>query len=93
MNIFTKAGAIDTLERAARTFAQVFVTLLASVQGGLLHVAWTGSLSVAGLAALVSVLNYVVASPTKGTATVSTVAVPVTQPVAPAAPSNVTPSV
>lgn len=63
MDIFTKAGAIDALERAVRTFAQTWLVLLATVQGGLLHVPWTDSLGVAGLAAVVSVLTYVVAAP------------------------------
>lgn len=63
--MFTKAFMLDAAERTVRTFAQAWLALLASVQGGLIHVAWTGTLSVAGLAALVSLLNYVVAAPTQ----------------------------
>lgn len=55
----------DTAERVVRTFAQSWLALIIGVQGGLLHVPWTASLSVAGLAALVAALNSVVAPATQ----------------------------
>jgi len=63
--VFTKAFLKDAAERVLRTFAQAWVALLAAGQGGLLHVSWLATLSVAGLAALVALLNYIVAAPSQ----------------------------
>ncbi len=52
----------DAAERAVRTAAQAALGVLGVDGLGLLDVEWTGTASVAGLAALVSVLTSVVAS-------------------------------
>lgn len=48
---------IDTADRAAATFAQTLGGALGVGSIGLLEVDWTGALSLAGAAALVSVLT------------------------------------
>lgn len=50
-------------ERAAKTFAQALIGLLSGDQLGILDIDWTASLSVATLAALVSVLTSVASAP------------------------------
>lgn len=55
--MFSRAFLKDTAERALRTFAQAWLVVTASVQGGLVHVPWGASLSIAGLAALAAVLS------------------------------------
>lgn len=52
--MFTKTFWKDTAERAVKTFAQSFVASLA-VATGLLNVDWVNALSIAGLAAVISV--------------------------------------
>lgn len=59
--MFTAAFARDAIERAVRTFAQSLLATLA-LATGLFDASWGESLSVAGLAALLSVLTSVVAS-------------------------------
>ena len=60
--MFTAPFWRATLERAVRTLAQTLVALLTSGATGLLDVDWPQSLSVAGLAALLSVLTSVAAA-------------------------------
>jgi len=50
---------VDTFDRAVATFAQAAVGALTADVTGLIDVAWPGLVSVAGLAALVSVLTSV----------------------------------
>lgn len=57
--MFTKPFLVATAERAVKTFAQVLVALLTTDAVGVLDVDWTGVLSAAALAALVSVLSSV----------------------------------
>ncbi len=55
-SIFTRSFFKDAAERAIKTFAQVLAALLGANQAGILDADWTGSLSVAGMAAVVSIL-------------------------------------
>ncbi|QIM19465.1 holin [Leucobacter coleopterorum] len=55
----TKQFWLETGERAVKTFAQSAVALLTAGAAGLLGVDWLQLVSVAGLAALVSVLTSV----------------------------------
>jgi hypothetical protein len=48
---------MDTLDRAIATFAQAALATLASGASGLFDIAWTEVASIAGLAALISVLT------------------------------------
>jgi len=57
--MFTKAFAAAALERAVKTFAQTLAALLVADGAGLLETAWVADLSVAGMAAVVSVLTSV----------------------------------
>lgn len=56
-SIFTRSFFKDAAERSIKTFAQVLAALLASNATGLLDADWPSSLSVAGLAAVVSILS------------------------------------
>lgn len=56
-----------TLERAVKTFAQALAALLLADGTGLLNTAWVDRLSVAGMAALLSVLTSVASAPFGGT--------------------------
>ena len=60
--MFTKAFAAAALERAVKTFAQTLAALLVADGTGLLETAWVADLSVAGMAAVVSVLTSVASS-------------------------------
>ena len=60
--MLTRAFWIATAERALRTFCQALVALLSANATGLLDAQWQGSLSAAGLAALLSVLTSVASS-------------------------------
>lgn len=63
----SKVFWVDVVERAVKTFAQAAVAVLTSGVFGLLDVDWLTLVSVAGLAALVSVLTSVASgSVTKG---------------------------
>lgn len=64
--MFTRAFWTATFERAVKTFAQAAVALLTADATGLLGVDWGQTASVAGLAALVSVLTSVASSGTGG---------------------------
>lgn len=64
--MFTKAYAAATLERAVKTFAQSLAALLVADGTGLLDTAWTTDLSIAGMAAVVSVLTSVASSGVSG---------------------------
>jgi hypothetical protein len=57
--VTTKRFWLDTFERAAKTFCQVLAALLVSDGTGLLNSAWGDRCSVAGMAALVSLLTSV----------------------------------
>lgn len=59
MSIFSAAFAKAALERAVKTFAQALAALLVADGTGILDAAWGTSLSVAGMAAVVSVLTSV----------------------------------
>lgn len=50
---------VEALDRAVRTFAQALAALLVGDGVGVTDVDWLGALSVAGLAAVVSVLTSV----------------------------------
>lgn len=54
--MFNPAFLKAVLERAVKTFAQALAALLASNGAGILDTDWTSSLSVAGMAAVVSIL-------------------------------------
>ncbi len=60
----------DTAERAIKTFAQAAIASLAAGLTGILEVDWLAVLSVALLAALISVLTSIASAPfsNKGTA-------------------------
>ncbi|GLZ31587.1 hypothetical protein Lesp02_37750 [Lentzea sp. NBRC 105346] len=53
----------DTAERAIRTFLQTFAAMFSAGGLGLLDAPWVTALSTAGMAALLSVINSVLASP------------------------------
>lgn len=55
--MFTRPFLSATLERAIKTFAQTLAALLVGNGTGILDTDWTGNLSVAGMAAVVSVLT------------------------------------
>ncbi|QIK62330.1 holin [Leucobacter viscericola] len=55
----TKQFWLDVFERAVKTFAQAAVALLTAGATGLLGIDWLQLFSVAGLAALVSILTSV----------------------------------
>ena len=55
----TRQFWIQTLERAVKTFAQALAAVLVAGGAGLLSADWRNALSVAGMAALVSVLTSV----------------------------------
>lgn len=63
MTVFSRSFARQASERAVKTFAQVCVALLTTDVVGVLDVNWTQTASVAGLAALVSVLTSVASEP------------------------------
>lgn len=65
--MFTKHFWVDSLERAVKTFAQAAVALLTAGATGLLDVDWTQIASVAGLAAVVSVLTSIGSGTLHGT--------------------------
>ncbi|GAB3678276.1 holin [Angustibacter aerolatus] len=62
MSFLTRAFVTATVERAVKTFAQSLAALLAASGAGLLAVPWLTTLSVAGTAAVVSVLSSVASS-------------------------------
>lgn len=78
MKIFTKAFLKDTAERVINTFAQTLVATL-TVAGlgaaGLNTISWTTALSVAGGAALLSLLKCVTVATTSSTSLDDTTAV------------------
>jgi hypothetical protein len=55
--VFTLIFWQATAERAVKSFAQALAAMFGTGGVGLLHVAWTTSLSVAGMTALLSVLT------------------------------------
>jgi len=55
-SLFTRKFWIATLERAIRSFAASLASLLTASGTGLLETSWAEKISVAGMAALVSVL-------------------------------------
>jgi Putative lactococcus lactis phage r1t holin len=64
--MFTKAFAAATLERAVKTFAQTLAALLVADGTGLLTTAWVADLSIAGMAAVVSLLSSVASAGVSG---------------------------
>lgn len=71
--MFTKSWLKDTVERAAKTFAQSLLATLGVGAVDILAVNWVGALSVSGGAALVSVLMSIGSEPlgNAGTASVT----------------------
>ncbi len=65
--MFTRLFFKDAVERALKTFAQTLASLLVGDGTGILEVDWTARLSVAGLAALVSVLTSIGSAVKTGT--------------------------
>lgn len=59
MSIFTQTFALAALERAVKTFAQAAAALLVADGTGLLAVDWGQTASVAGMAAVISLLTSV----------------------------------
>ena len=59
MSIFTKAFAKAAVERAVKTFAQTEAALLTAAGTGLLDTDFKVSLSVSGMAAVISILTSV----------------------------------
>lgn len=57
--MWTKEFLLAVLERAVKTFAQTAAAMLVADGTGLLQVDWVAVLSVAGMAAVVSVLTSV----------------------------------
>lgn len=57
MTIWTLAFWKAATERGVKTFAQAFAALLVAAGTGLLETDWTTSLSVAGMAAVISLLT------------------------------------
>lgn len=64
--MFTAAFWLATFERTVKTFAQAVVAILTADATGLIGVDWGQTASVAGLAALVSVLTSIASSGTSG---------------------------
>lgn len=57
--MFTKAFINAVIERAIKTFAQSLIAVGLTGATGILDVDWTGALSAAGLATVISVLTSV----------------------------------
>ena len=55
-SLFSKAFLLATLERAIRSFAASLASLLTAAGTGLLDTSWFEKISVAGMAALVTIL-------------------------------------
>jgi hypothetical protein len=68
----------DSIERAAKTAAQVLVTMLTAAQTNLLDVEWTSGFAAAGIAAALSLVTSVasVGKGSAGTASLVTVCAP-----------------
>lgn len=64
--MFTKAFALATAERAAKTFAQTLIATLGAGVINIVHVAWVTDLEVSAGATLLSVLTSVVTAKTTG---------------------------
>lgn len=64
-DVFTKRFALSALERATKTFAQTLIALwsVGDAALGLVDVDWKKAASVAGLAAVLSILTSVVSAP------------------------------
>lgn len=72
--MFTKQFAKDLAERAVKTFAQALAAaVIAGETTGLLDADWSGYLSVAGLATVLSVLTSVGSGAVTGTDSASVV--------------------
>ena len=63
MNVFTKEWLNAALIRALKTFAQTMVATIGGGSVGLLEVGWLQALSVAALAAVLSMLTSVAGLP------------------------------
>lgn len=64
--MFTRPYLTAVLERAVKTFAQTLAALLLADGTGLLDTAWTSVLSVAGMAAVLSVLTSIASAGASG---------------------------
>ena len=71
--MFTKAFWLDAGERALKTFAQAFLSVLAVSGVTVLNLNWTEALAIAGTATLGSVLTSIVSAKAGGTETASLV--------------------
>lgn len=72
MSILSREFAIDTAERAVKTFAQALLAVLA-VGTPLWHIPWTEALGIAATATVISILTSIASAGlgTKGTASVA----------------------
>ena len=76
--MMTRAFTLAVLERAIKTFAQTLVALFGATQFDLIHAAWVDALSIAGGAAVLSILTSIAsypignASPSLATETIAT---------------------
>lgn len=64
--MFTKEFGLALAERSLKTFAQALVAVLVGAGTGLLDSDWAGSLSVAGMAAVISVLTNIATGANNG---------------------------
>lgn len=71
--MFTKAFWLDAGERAIKTFAQAFLSVLAVSGVTVLNLNWTEALAIAGTATLGSVLTSIVSAKAGGAETASLV--------------------
>jgi hypothetical protein len=74
--MFTASFWQDTFVRAVKTFAQALAALLVADGTDLLNTVWADRLSVAGMAALVSVLTTIASSATTGSPAVGEAVTP-----------------
>lgn len=63
MNVFTKEWMKAALVRSVKTFAQTMVATIGGGSVGLMEVSWLQALSVAALAAVLSILTSVAGLP------------------------------
>jgi hypothetical protein len=77
--MFTAAFWLATAERAVKTFAQVLGAVLLAAQTGILDTDWSTSFSVAGMAAVLSVLTSVASTATGEGPSLGTEELPTTE--------------
>jgi len=76
--MFTRAFLYALLERAVKTFAQTAAAMLVAADSGLLDADWITVVSVAGMAAVVSVLTSVGSGAATGTPSLASEVLPYT---------------